>query len=117
MHIRYYFEAGCYILGYNITALMGEIIVKGRSMGKVLLYRGKDYDILWDASTPELEEWAFGQLFKNLDELGAYDEVKEDPLYLKARGGDAEARKRFLNMRKSYDEYWALEHVRHPEAQ
>lgn len=88
---------------------------KESDMGKVLLYRGKDFDILWDASTPRLEEWAFAQLFKYLDELGTYDEIKEDVFYRKAKEGDAEARKKFLNMRKSYDEYWALEQVRHPE--
>ena len=80
-----------------------------------MLYRGKDFDILWDASTPKLEEWAFTQLFKYLDESGAYDEIKENRLYLKAKEGDAEVIKRFLNIRKSYDEYWALERVRRPE--
>ena len=84
-------------------------------MEKVLLFRGKDFDILWDASSPKLEEWAFAELFKYLDESGAYDEVKENTLYRKAKEGDSEACKRFLNMRKSYDEYWALEQVRHPE--
>ena len=84
-------------------------------MEKVLLYRGKDFDILWDASTPKLEEWAFTQLFKYFDESGAYAEIKENSFYLKAKKGDLDATKKFLNMRKSYDEYWALQQVRQPD--
>ena len=85
-------------------------------MEKVMIYRGKDFDVLWDASTPELEKWAFVELFKYFDELGAYNEIKENRLYLKAKEGDAEVIRRFLNMRKSYDEYWAIENVRRPES-
>ena len=82
---------------------------------KILKYGNRKIDdIAWDASTPELESQAFLELFRYFD--GEYWQMYADPptgkqkaLYEKAKFGDAEAARKLLQLRKTYEyEAWEL---------
>ena len=78
-------------------------------MNRILLYKGKDCELAWDASTTELAEHALLSLFKLLDEVwGFYSDLREmqSALYTKAKAGDAVAAKRILSMRRGYEYEW-----------
>lgn len=88
---------------------------------KVLIYGNrKQDDEIYDISTPEKEAAAFLAVFKTLDEewqvytSGGLNQ-KQKALYADAKRGDAEAAKRLMTMRKSYEyEEWHYGEVINP---
>jgi len=88
-------------------------------MNKVLLYENRKEDpVVWDASSPELEEKAFRSLFNKLDEeYNFYAELRKadvNHLYKKAVKGDFKSIKKILTSRINYEyEYWSLINI-HP---
>ena len=89
-------------------------------MMKVISYGNRKSDqILWDASTPELEAAAHLALFRYLKEYGVYEasppNKKEKPFFEKALNGDAHAAGLLLSLRKQYEyEEWDLLSVKTP---
>lgn len=83
---------------------------------KILQYGNRKMEpIAWDASTPELEAAAFLALFQYFD--GDYWRMytasplsgRQKTLYDRAKGGDAGAAKKLLELRKTYEyEDWSL---------
>jgi hypothetical protein len=81
-------------------------------MKKVLIYSNRRYDEkVWDISTPELENRAFLQLFKLLQDFEVYDQdelsITAKDLYALADSGNAFAAKKLLRLRKGneYEEW------------
>ena len=90
-------------------------------MKKVLVYDNRKMDpVIWDASTPELEDKALLALFKFFDEWNFYEDLRDNPqptligtnqygLYQKAKTGDIVACKRLLGQRKGNEyEFWQI---------
>lgn len=79
---------------------------------RVLIYGNrKQDDYIYDVSTPEKEARAFIQLFQYLDEdqdVYAGDLTREEEvLYKRAKEGDADAAKKLLTARRTYEyEEW-----------
>ena len=82
---------------------------------KILVHHHKYGDAYYDA-TDEL--WAFGELFKSLDEFQCYDadiieSKKELEVIAKARAGDLEAARLICRKHKDYEyEGYSLEEVK-----
>jgi hypothetical protein len=86
---------------------------------RILQYGNRKMEpIAWDASTPELEAAAFLELFRYFN--GDYWQMyvaspptpKQKRLYERAKGGDAGAARKLLEMRKDYEyEDWKLVEV------
>ena len=76
-------------------------------MNKILLYENRKVGpIAWDASTDELEQRAFSELFKYLDEdWDLFDNLKkmESAVYERAKNGDIAAIRKILIDRKGWE--------------
>jgi hypothetical protein len=87
-------------------------------MKKILLYGNRKSDTYaFDASTPELEATSFLMLFNILDKdwqvysCGDLNSTHQQ-WYNKAKAGDAEAAKKLLKARRSYEyEEWQIVNV------
>ena len=90
-------------------------------MKKVLVYDNRKMDlVVWDASTPELENKSLLSLFKLFDSWNFYGNLTSSPqpdltnsnqysLYQKAKKGELSACKQLLMQRKKYEyEFWQI---------
>jgi len=79
---------------------------------KILIYRGKHGDAHWLADTPTRATQARGALFRQLDEMGCYE---DDEGLKEARAGDARAIEIILESRRGYEyENWDYEYIEVP---
>lgn len=75
---------------------------------KILIWKSKHDDEMYDASTPEKELEACLKVFNNMFDAGDYEccppeDKASEELYNKARRGDGRAAKAFLFSRSDYE--------------
>lgn len=87
---------------------------------QILVHHDKHGDVYYRADTPELERWAFAQMFLSLDVIGAYDvddlEGHDKEVYRMAKAGDHAAARALCKARADYEyEGFSLFGMREPE--
>lgn len=76
-----------------------------KKMSKVLIYKGKYDDEVYDVSTEEREQAVYISIFKQLNNDGAYAELieMESALYTRCKQGDLLSLRRLFQARRHYE--------------